>query len=471
MDKVRKLRRYERKDYSQLVDFPVEIAGRDGVVRRYSFEESVRLYQRRIASAAARYDDGELVDAEVDHCRSRIGQLRRSYFARYGWAASQVGDRPGLLAGEFAGEVAAFLRRALGESASASGADAPSFALVDDAEYYQLYYVRAGGPGQEPWLLYLFRFADVGTCPGRDAFFRSLKLLQVASTQRAGVEQLVGFHHTADCGLILTGRDPADAGELSSLDGPERVEWLGFDVLDGDPVQRAFSALRAGRLAESLASFCEAYEAQPFRRAAYVGAGIVADQLGAHAAAETAALMGVRYHPSDALLHHHLAVVHARAGRLAAARTAVASVRRLAPDSCAPDVLEAIVAVQEHLGLAGGWHLWRLSGPLRHIDADLHQAARRVCGAVVIGPLGLASGAVLGVVGALVVRSLVPVPGPLQAGLWLAVAVAAVLVAVAAVLGSRARVRRLVAAPGGWGLRLANPADLHGVAEGLTPDA
>ncbi len=38
MDKSRKLRRYLKKDYRQLVDFPVEIVGRDGVVRRYTFE-------------------------------------------------------------------------------------------------------------------------------------------------------------------------------------------------------------------------------------------------------------------------------------------------------------------------------------------------------------------------------------------------------------------------------------------------
>ncbi len=71
VDKVRKLRRYQRKDYSQLVDFPVEIVGRDGVVRRYSFEASVRLYQRRIALAPMRYEDQEVVDAEVQHCRKR----------------------------------------------------------------------------------------------------------------------------------------------------------------------------------------------------------------------------------------------------------------------------------------------------------------------------------------------------------------------------------------------------------------
>ena len=42
VDKNRRLRRYGRKDYTQVVDFPVEIVGRDGVVRRYSFEELLR---------------------------------------------------------------------------------------------------------------------------------------------------------------------------------------------------------------------------------------------------------------------------------------------------------------------------------------------------------------------------------------------------------------------------------------------
>ena len=111
MEKGRKMRRYSRKDYTQLVDFPVEIVGRDGVVRRYSFEESVRLYQRRIASAALRYHDDEVVSAEVEHCRSRIVQLRKSYFARYGWSGIHVMGATGALEDGLAAEVAAFIRR------------------------------------------------------------------------------------------------------------------------------------------------------------------------------------------------------------------------------------------------------------------------------------------------------------------------------------------------------------------------
>jgi hypothetical protein len=74
IERSRKIPREPNKDYDALVDFPVEIVGRDGSVRRYSFEESVRLYQRRIASASLRYEDGEVAEAEIQHCRRRIEQ-------------------------------------------------------------------------------------------------------------------------------------------------------------------------------------------------------------------------------------------------------------------------------------------------------------------------------------------------------------------------------------------------------------
>ena len=40
---------------------PVEIVGRDGVTRRYTFEDAIRLYQRRVTFAPIRYRDAELV--------------------------------------------------------------------------------------------------------------------------------------------------------------------------------------------------------------------------------------------------------------------------------------------------------------------------------------------------------------------------------------------------------------------------
>ena len=76
IERSRKIPREPNKDYDALVDFPVEIVGRDGSVRRYSFEESVRLYQRRVASAATRMDSPEGARREIDHCRSRHAQRR-----------------------------------------------------------------------------------------------------------------------------------------------------------------------------------------------------------------------------------------------------------------------------------------------------------------------------------------------------------------------------------------------------------
>ena len=202
VEKTRKLRRYTRKDYSQVVDFPVEIVGRDGVVRRYSFEESVRLYQRRIASASMRYGDHEVIDAEVHHCRRRIEQLRRSYFARYGWSAIKVMDSPGVLAGEFAGEVAAFLRRCL--EGTTLDPEALEFTYLEEGDHRQIYFVEqrltdfapAGrGPREaqttERYLLYLYRF-DSGTAEdARDGFFQLLKMLQSARSGGDGIETLV----------------------------------------------------------------------------------------------------------------------------------------------------------------------------------------------------------------------------------------------------------------------------------------
>ena len=110
-----KLQRYNKKDYNQFIEFPVEIVGRDGEVRRYSFEESIRLYQKRISTARKRYELHDVVDAEIEHCSKRIAQLRRSYYARYGWESYHIeGEFPLHLSMDIAGELAAFLRRHFG---------------------------------------------------------------------------------------------------------------------------------------------------------------------------------------------------------------------------------------------------------------------------------------------------------------------------------------------------------------------
>ena len=275
------------------------------------------------------------------------------------------------------------------ESSARCPKDAPGhalrFALLADREHHQIYYVRRADAGdQSLWLLYLYRFSSVAACAGRESFFRALKLLQSVANRTDGMEQVLGFHHTADCGIILSGTQE-EAGH-SSIGEAENVEWLDFAAVDGDPLQAAFAALRRGRLSDSLVRFTEAYEAQPFRRAAYVGAGVVADQLGAFEAAETAALMGVRYLPQDDLLLHHLVVVQLRQGRC---QDAGASLERLCvrvPNAPSNVLLAGLIALTQDqwwssAGAAGAYMLQVRRRPrqCRYGNARAHWLGQRGC--------------------------------------------------------------------------------------------
>ena len=307
MDKGKKLKRYSRKDYTQLVDFPVEIVGRDGVIRRYSFEASVRLYQRRIASAPSRYGDNEVVAAEIGHCQRRIEQLRKSYFHRYGWSGIQRKDAPGGLAGQYAGEVAAFLRRFY------AGEEPVELEVrwLEDREDGQTYFVRKGE--DVGYLLYLYRFESFGACPGREAFFEILRVVQASHGQ--DVETLVAFHHTADCGLVLTCMGEHAAGALEADPHADEAVFAEPERLD-DPYASGLRLLSEGDPSAALSRFEAAMEECSYRRAAVVAACVVADMMGRADAAETAALIGVHNFPADPVLRYHLALALIRAGSL-----------------------------------------------------------------------------------------------------------------------------------------------------------
>ena len=381
MDKHRKLRRYSRKDYSLLVDFPVEIVGRDGVVRRYTFEESIRLYQRRITSSNARYPDRELAEAEITHCRRRIEQLRRSYFARYGWASLRSSGALGLEEG-LAGEVAAFLRRCL-EGTEHDPEALRLSSLGDGEDPLVLYVQRSAGPEQQappPNLLYVYRFPEEEAGPARDAFFGFLRILRGVRGQAEGVEVLIAFHHSADCGLVLTGQ----VGD-ALLNDPRRAGFLEMPVLDSAPIdeepspdaaREALRALRAGRLREALEGFLLAYEINPWRRVACLGASAVADALGQFRDAETMAMMGTRYFQGDPAVWYQLGLARLRLGELDAAEEALTELAPLDGDRYATALLGAFVAIRAGRTLPGLRRLWslrRLEAPAG--EADLRSAA------------------------------------------------------------------------------------------------
>ena len=88
-DKQQKLQRYERKDYLETVEFPVEIVGRDGLVREYTFEDAIRLYQRRVTFAPIRYRDSELRQPKWKDRKARITiaalLFRQIWVGNTGW--------------------------------------------------------------------------------------------------------------------------------------------------------------------------------------------------------------------------------------------------------------------------------------------------------------------------------------------------------------------------------------------------
>lgn len=425
LERSSRLRRYQRKDYTQLVEFPVEIVGRDGQVRRYSFAESVRLYQRRIRSAPVRYDDPALVDAETDHCRQRIDQLRRSYVETEGWGG--LVDAAGPVPGPLRADVVAFLHRAFPED--------PAGRLV---------LTPVKGEGEEGWfvldrgsartfLLYAWRLDD----PESRAACREAVARYAAMPEAPDVERLLVAAIGPDVGLLLTGSGP--------WDGPRGV-LAGEDPTPAAPEADRFAAgLRAlhdGNLGDAVDQFEVGLERSPGSRALAVGTAVVA--LLDHQAerGELAARQGLLAAPSDATLRYLLAVALGRQGRLREA----AAVAEPAADRPALGVFLAVLRLAEGRPLRALGHLRRVRLGAGDVDRWLGRAHASARAGVLPGAIGLG----LALISALAAGLAVAAGAPLGAAL----ALAAAGVAAGSVQGGRAFARRLLAGERVNGARL-----------------
>jgi hypothetical protein len=337
MDKHWKLQRYRRKDYSELVEFPVEIVGRDGMVRRYSFEDSIRLYQRRITFAPIRYRDGELVRAEVGHCRGRIEQLRRSYFHRFGWGTPDGKAGPYEAFGDLAGELAAFVCRVL----RCDGRPELQLDLVleDDDGVSVWYLTPAGAP--TGMLLYVHRFLGSDVERVRERFFSSLKTFERAGRCEGDGERLIAFHHTVDCGFVLTGR----GAEYASLVGPRDVDGDTRGQAD-TPWDGVLEVIRHGDYEQALNRCRELVEEHPWHRNAYVAGAMLANHLGLHVEAEELALLGTRYFPKDGALFYYYGLAAMRQGKGPDAEDRFARVLELAPELVAARSLLVVLLLR-----------------------------------------------------------------------------------------------------------------------------
>jgi hypothetical protein len=330
VERASRLRRYLRKDYTQLVEFPVEIVGRDGHVRRYSFDDSVRLYQRRIHSAPMRYDDPDLIDAEVRHCRQRIDQLRRSYLEHHGWGELRDGQLPGVFAGTLAAEVAAFLRRAFPERTGALAlAMTPLRGGTGEACYLQ------DAVADRAYVLYAWRLD--GRPDAREELRATWRRL-AAAPAADGVERLFYAHEGGDIGLVLAG-----TGEWN---GPVPILGEGAGALeDADPWLAGVRALYDGGVQNALRIFEAGLDADPARPALAQAAALVALIDEQPERAEFAARHGLLLHPEDRRLGYLLCVAMARQGRGDEARALLAELDPHERSETLLAVLDAVLAL------------------------------------------------------------------------------------------------------------------------------
>jgi hypothetical protein len=235
--------------------------------------------------------------------------------------------------------------------------------------------------------------------------------------------------------------EAAEAIEGPQFEGEEARE---------DPLREALVHLRHGRNGEALSCFTATYEEHHFRRSAYVGATVVADLLGRFEEAETAALMGQHYFPTDGTLIYHLAVTRLRQYRTAEALEALDRLPADLRSSTAALLVRALALMARGQLGAGRRELARAWKGREDGDEDLGASLRLMRARLTARDLTsvVGYGLICGGLGALYWA------GPLA----LLLPLAGVLLLVGLSAAWTRQLRHWISEPGQTGLRLAHPA-------------
>ena len=308
------------KRYHDFIDFPVEIVGKDGVVRYYTFEESVSLYQRRIRLARLRYDTPAAREREIEHCSNRIAQLRRSFFARYGWESFELtGTIPSTLPIEISGEISAYFRRQFGCGNNQKSATLEC--IVEEA-YFWMFTVQL-----DVWQGMLYCSSNVEAIDN---------LSQQFDTQpRDDVEFIVDMYACADFSVLLT-----------SMGGmPEKATQP--EVIPIPSMNAVFQCISDGKLVRALALTIQITDEEPFNKQAYWAGIVLSEQLRVHTQGLMLAEMALSHFPAEPLFVKRMVELNVRLGEY---ERALAHWKQLDPgeQNTTDDILQSIILIHQN---------------------------------------------------------------------------------------------------------------------------
>jgi tetratricopeptide (TPR) repeat protein len=413
-----KLRAYDGKDYTEIIEFPVELVDRDGVVRRYSYEESLAVYHRRIQSAPWRYGDDELIRAEIGHCTRRIDQIKRSYSTRRHTGESGRAPNPRASLGEGYDLLRRYYDQLLGGHGMRLPAE-PSLTvtLLQDEPTCRVYHVGFEGT-RGGHLLYVYPFDRRGDGDPQQAWSEAQASYRGIAAG-TGVERLLFSAAGDGLGVLVTGanelpeglrvqavgRDEPEPGVPASSEDESQPHWMTpareeGEGAAGDAFEDGVTALHEDRTKDAIECFRRVVEQNPYHREGYLALLAVLDGSGRYAEADMYGEMAGRHLPDDGLVRYRQAINMVRQGKLELAIDAFDEASELAPSLFQPSYFAAQVLVARGRDLDGALRRLRTAAAIAEDEAHVHRALRAVERCVAlrrslrIGGVGLAGLAV-----------------------------------------------------------------------------
>lgn len=376
MEKNKKLKNYSDKNYAELVSFPVELVGRDGVVRRYSYEDSIRIYRRRIDSAHLRFQDKDVIRAEVTHCTRRMEQIERSWRQRIRQGEQHyIEGRPDPAERQPYEQGKAFLQAYMGGLMSEVGRAVepqPNLVLLSEEQACRLFYVnhsdfRAGT------LLYVYDLLAEGEDGGGRAQFERQRALLRASDPGPDVEKLIHEELEGRYAFLVTNphaeildHAPASRAREASTDAPRIAVsdrgtfmlWLDELLHDADlpadgALREVVDLMGTGDLEAAFDRSRELCDENGWNRRIYWIMGALSEILGRWAEAAAYMELACRHFPADPQVRLLTGLHALRLGEPQEALSHLRAARELNPDlPCLYGLLVRAYAVSGDMGAA-----------------------------------------------------------------------------------------------------------------------